>query len=452
MKKVYLIAAMLIAGSIANAVEIDLDTAVNMAYKNNFEVKKAEKDVDTAKIQRGEAMKSLLPTVSYGFTYAKMENETDLSKGSKGGKVIGMTTGTGIEVLSLPSETIKIPGSDNLYSHGIKVKQPIYVGGMEWAGLEMANSGERKANLQIEQQKANTRQTIISDYLQVVKAEKNKAILENAIKELSENYKKMEEMANLKMVPKTSVLEMKSRTIDMESNLIGVNTGVELAKLTLKNDIGIDAKEELKLKEFKTDFTKGTTFNLEEDIKYALKNKRAVKMLEIYKRVVKENINLARGGVLPTIYAFFNYDWKAFKLEDSFKSENGSWTAGLTINMSIWDWGITFDKMGEKTNDLIKAELDEKNTLNMMEMGIRAGYLEMDRLKKLIDAKKAALDNAKENYNIEKDKLDMKMSTATDFLSAENLLRKAETDVATTEIDYYIAIEKYKNLIEREEK
>lgn len=451
MKKIYFITAMLIAGSIANAIELDLDTAVDMAYKNNFEIKKAAEDLDTAKLQRGEAMKSLLPKLSYNFGYVKLDKPVVLSYGSSGGNPIGVDS-LGGKVLSLPSSKKELADSENNYSHSFQVAQPIYIGGMEWAGLEMANSGEKRAVLQMQQQKANTKLVITENYLKVIKAEKSKIIMENALREMNENYKKMEEMSNLKMIPRTSLLEMKSRIIDMESNIIGMTTAVEMAKLTLKNDLGIDSKEELKVKEFKPDLSKLSGITLDEDIKYALKNKRAVKMLEIYKRVVKENINVARGGVLPTITAFFKYDYKANKLEESFESDKSSWAAGVNLSINLWDWGITFDKMGERTNDYDKAELDEKNALSGIEMGIRAGYLEIDRLKKLIDSKKSALENAKENYNIEKDKLNMKMSTATEFLGAENLLRKAETDVATTEIDYYLAFEKYKNLIEREEK
>lgn len=404
------------------AVEIDIEQAKNMAGKNNPDIKKSEKDYENTALQKKEAVKYILPSLSLNSTLAKM--------------------GTNV---GFPSES-------EFFSNSLTLTQPIYYAGKEWAGLRMAQIANKISKISLIRKERDTEIAIVEDYMNLLKAQENKKIMENSINEMRVNYNRMEELYNLKMVTKTPLLDMKTKMSELESTIISMDMAVEIAKLSLKSKLGIPFKEELVIKDVEINVTSLSAINIEEDIKFAFANKDAFKLLEYSKMIKASEKRLAMSNMLPQIAFVFKYTMQGTELGDSIDVDKSSWNAGVGINMNLWDWGITVNKMAEKDNEMKKIEIDEKMTKDSIEMAVRKYYYDIERLQKMFDAKTEALSSVKESYEIEKEKFDLKMTTASDFLTYENAMRRAEIDLVNAKIDYYVAYQKYYNFIEKEAK
>lgn len=421
--------SLLILSITSQGMGISLEEAIEKATKNNYEIKNVKKDVTNIKLQKKQAYKAVLPKVEYSGNYAKMQEKMDNTKSS----------------------------SDNLYQHSINLNQPIYNGGNMWTAIKIAGISEKMTDYNLAIKKDEIEIQVIESYVGIIKLEKQLEILKNSSKEIEENYKKVKEFYELGMVTKTSLLEMEYSKIELESNVIAIENNILISKLNFKNDLGIDESKNIELKDLNLDNMKKDGGELAKDIKVATKNNLNVKLLEINMDIQKEQEKIARSNLLPKINLQFSYKspeistGKAYELTDSIKFDNWEWRAGISFSLNLWDWGSNVDGVSIEKNNTKKMEYSKKQNENNIKLGIRSVYYEMERLNKLLEAKERGVASAKENYEMEKEKLEEKITTATDFLAAENRLRQSEIDILETKMDYFVAKAKYKNMIGKKE-
>ncbi|OQY10191.1 MAG: hypothetical protein B6I28_01475 [Fusobacteriia bacterium 4572_132] len=425
MKKKLIGISLLAISLMSQGAEISLKEAIEKATKNNYEMKSVKKDIANIKLQKKQAYKAVLPKVDYSGSYAKMQEKMD------------------------PTES----NSDNLYQHSINLTQAIYNGGNMWTAIKIAGIYDGMAGYNLLAKKDEIEIQVIESYVGIIKLEKQLEILKNSLKEIEGNYKKVKEFYELGMVTKTSLLEMEYSKIELESNIIAIENNILISKLRFKNDLGINESEKIELKDLKLDNIKENGRELEEDIKVATKNNLNIKLLEMNLKAQKQNEKIAKSKLLPKINLQFSYaspnkmTGKAYELTNSIKLDDWEWSAGISFSMNLWDWGSNIDGVSIEKNNTGKMEYSKKQNENNIKLGIRSLYYEMERLTKLLEAKERGVLSAKENYEMEKEKLEEKITTTTDFLAAENRLRQSEIDILETKMDYFVAKEKYNNMI-----
>ena len=86
-----------------NAIELDVETTIQMAYNNNIEVRNAMKNIENYELMKKEAIKNGLPTIKFSGQYLKIEDV-----------------------------------DDELGANNISLEQPIYVGGAVLEGIKVS--------------------------------------------------------------------------------------------------------------------------------------------------------------------------------------------------------------------------------------------------------------------------------------------------------------------------
>ena len=193
----------------ASAKELTLEEAVEMGIKNNYQVKKDEKNLENVKLQVKEAYKLGMPKLSYSGTFTRMEEY----KNSSGNLV------------------------DSNYSNQIILQQPLFAGGQVITGIKVASIGEEQSKYSLQNTKNSVRLEVIEAYGSIIKLQKNLEVTERALNELNKNYEVMSEKYQLKMVTKNVLLEMEYSISDLESTIIQIKNGIEISKIDLKNKI-----------------------------------------------------------------------------------------------------------------------------------------------------------------------------------------------------------------------
>ncbi|MGM0508307.1 MAG: TolC family protein [Fusobacteriota bacterium] len=411
---------------------ITLDEAIGKAYENNFEVKNSELDAENVELQKKQAYKTVLPKVDYSGSFAKLKDKMQKENPS----------GSGM---------IEIEDSDSMYNHSIKVSQPVYNGGTMWTAIKIAKISEDMSDYNLENKKDEIKLSVMESYIGILKLKKEVGVLKSSLEEIDRNHIKLEEFYDLGMVTKTPVLDIEYRKIELESNIMALENNIKIAKSSLKNSLGIKDSEPIELVDLELEDMKYDS-ELNGDVKYAMDNNLNLKLLDINMKIKKEQEKITRANLLPKINLQFEYknpETEMFTLEDSIKINDWTWQAGISFNINLWDWGKNLDKLSETKNKTEKFKNEKKNNEENIKLGIRSKYYELERLEKLLNSKEKAYDSAKENYLIEKEKLDENISTATDFLEAENRLRKTEIEIIKTKLDYKLAQEDYKIMVGR---
>lgn len=414
-KNVFLLLASILFLNV-NAIELDVETALKMAYNNNIEVINAQKNIENYELMRKEAVKTGLPVIKFNGQYSKIEDK-----------------------------------DDEMASNNIVLEQTIFAGGAVIEAIKVSGITREYGYLELAKAKQDIKLEILTLYSEILKLDKNLLTMKKSLEELNENYKLAEEQYKLNMITKTTLLQLKYRIIELESNILDIENGIEISKMSLKKEIGVPVAETIELKTEEHDFKWTEDINFEEDIEYARQNNIDIKMTEIASKLQKSSEVIQRADLLPKVGLNFNYGngQSAVALSDSFKSDNISWSAGVGVSMTIWDWGKNYDKLKRAKNETTKVKNTEKDVNKSILIGVRSSYMELVKLQKLIEAKQEAVESAEENYKLEKEKFEARIITATDFLDAENQVRNSKVELINTKADYYIAYQNYLNIIGR---
>lgn len=407
MKKA-LLTALLTLSVISHAMDLSLEKAIELGLENNTEVKNENLNYENYEIQRKEAIKTALPTITHTVSILEEENDED----------------TNYQKISL--------------------SQPIFTGGKVITAIKNSKKYLEQGELNLEKTKRETKQDIIEQYTNILKLEENRKILEDSRLQLEENYKNLDEQFNVGLITKTSLLEMRYSIIEIESQIIEIENNSIIAKLNLKNNIGIDSRKEIELNNIYFDNEELDKIDLEEDIKTTIETGIDAKMVKIGTELVKANQDIVRADLLPKVNFVLNYENKT---NDYLDDSEFDWTYGIEMELYSFNFGSNKDAYKRAKNESKKQKNTEKSAIDNIELNIKSKYYELERLEKLIEAKEESVESAKENYNLEKEKLIAGITTTTDFLAAENRLRESDIDLINTNIDLYVKYNDYINTI-----
>lgn len=404
----------------AMSMEITLEQAVELSYKNNVNVINAEKDLENYELSKKEAFSSALPKLTYSGSASIMQEQ----------------------IVSTNND------SDNLYSHSIDLSQSVYSGGKIKTAIELADIYNEIGVLNFEKIKKTTRLEIINAYLEIIKLEKSKKLYADSLSELNEQLFEIKEMYSLGMVSKTSVLQLEYQSIEMKSTIEQLKNSIEVSKLSLKNQIGISESEEIKLKEINIVEENIQDRNFDEDIEYGIENSVDAKIAKLSTLIQKGSETIEKSDLLPEVDASLSYGSSEYTVSDSLSNDEWEWKATLSFSFDLWDWNVDRNELKRAKNETKKMEETEKDTLKNIELSIRSEYLELFRLAILLEAKNEALESSEENYRLEKERYSEGLISTIDFLAAKNSLTTSQVDVASAEIDLYYAYQVYLDSIE----
>lgn len=402
-------------------VEIDLNTATEKVIEKSETIKKYNLDLENSKLQKKEAFKSGLPSIGYSGTIAKSEDKNTFT------------------------------GSDEYHQYKLTLSQPIFNGFRIITAIKNGDKYVKLSEYALEKEKNDEKLQITKNYIEALKLKKQIEILENSKKELEKNFEKLQKMYELGFVMKSDILDMNYGLIELESTILQMKNTLEIVKLSIKNDLGIDSNEKIVLKDVENIDEKTNVLNidLEKDLVKIKNESLTAKILDINLDLAKAAEKFERANLLPMVNAQFSYGNQTTygSIEDAFKADNLDWSIGINISGTLYNFGKNTDAYKRSKNNTKKTEYDRKSTKDGLEIALRSAYLDIIRLQKVLEAKEKALESAKENYKYQEKRLENNLIDSITFLKAENSLREANIGYNTTKLDLYYAIENYKNLL-----
>ena len=155
----------------------------------------------------------------------------------------------------------------------------------------------------------------------------------------------------------------------------------------------------------------------------------------------KEMVSASRADWFPQVFLFGDYYYnrpnqRYLPLENKF---NDTWDVGVALSWKLWDWGNTSSKVDEAEQTVLQAKTASNLLREGIELEVRKNFLNMLSQKNKIYASLAALESAKEDYRITKNKFDQQTISSSDLIDAESSLLEAETNYTITQIDFEIA-------------
>ena len=390
---------------------LDLDNTIQRALEKDKSIKSAELSVDNATLDKKQAFKSGLPSVSYYLA----------------------TT------------------PDSEYSQGyLTLNQKIFDGGKTFIAIKNSNKYLEASQYGLEGTKNSVGISVTNQYISILKYQKQLEVLKNSKKELENNYKRINRLYELNLITKTEVLDLNYSLIELDSSVVQIENALEIAKLNLKNTIGISKNDTVNLQEINDLSIDIDSIDFDKDLREAKEKSISAKSAKVATELKKALEGTSRAELMPSVEFMLrhgNITQADGGVSNVFKNENVDTLSTISISGTLFDWGSNYDAYKQTKNNTKIAQEDEKEAQDSIEVNLRTSYLELLRLSKLKESKEKALESSSENFRYQKQRYEEQLINSTDFLNAENRLRESEIGLVNAELDLYYQYKNYLTLL-----
>ncbi|MGL5051168.1 MAG: TolC family protein, partial [Fusobacteriaceae bacterium] len=356
--------------------ELTLESAIDLALENGKTIKSAEFSKENANLNVKRAFKAALPTVTYNGQYQMSEHTkrsmNDMNSDEKTG-----------------------------YTQTLGVSQPLFRGGAITGGIIGAKASKNMANIYVLAEKRDVRLDIISLYSSIINYERDITVLNSSMKELEARQMKQNEQLNLRLITKADLLKTEYSILELESQITGTKTNLEIAKKDLKLKLMIPKGEEVTLKSFLVPQNLTLGIDFENDLESALNNSLSAKLAMNKVDYASAEKIVARSSLLPQVDAFGSYGTakESHKFDNSF--DNAELRGGLSVKWEVFSFGSTMDEYSVAKNNESIENLNKELTSDSIKLSITKNYRELIRLEQLKTSRNKSLEASTENFNID---------------------------------------------------
>ncbi len=403
---------------------LTLERAIEIALKENSQVKIAKFEIEKSESKLIESYSSLIPNLSGEGSYIRNIKKPVFFLPDFFG-------GTG------QVRPIEI-GSRNSYSAQLKIGVPIFVGQV-YTGIVMSKLGLELTKISYEETLAQIRLNVTKAFLDVLLTRETEKFVKESYENAIRNLENARKLNSAGLISDFDYLSAQVEVEKIKPNVLQAEYTYQTALNFLKALLNLSAEDSIEVNgNIQSLFVNRTMPSINE---YVVENTFSLKILSLQKQIADKNIMLQRWGHFPSFVAFGNYQVQT-QAED-FNFNNYKWVksaaVGLSLSVPIFSgFGIKSkveqaeiqSKQLEETINFTRKQLDIAitNTRNRILTGLEK-----------IDAQKLNKEKARRSYEIAEIRFREGMSTQLEVSNANLNLLSAELGYAQAIYDYLVA-------------
>ena len=293
-----------------------------------------------------------------------------------------------------------------VYMGGIRVEQPLYMGGKIRAAYRMSVLGKEMA----EMNEALTATEVIlktdKAYALVVKAQEMKKVADKYNAVLRELLSNVESAYKHGLKPQNDVLKVQVKLNESELSIRKAENALRLATMNLCHLIG-----------------KPLVSDISARPEYAILDKQV--------EIAGQQVRLNRSELLPKVGIMGSYDYvHGFELNDQMLMDKGSFSVLLNVSIPLFHFGERSNKVRAAKAKLMQSRLEQENMNEQMMLELTQAANNLDEARLESELSDRSLLQAEENMKVSKSQYEVGLETLSDYLEAQALWQQAyETQV-----------------------
>ena len=326
-----------------------------------------------------------------------------------------------------------------IYTGGITLEQPIYMGGQIRAAYRMSKFGKQVA--QASEALTTTEVIVQTDeaYAMVVKANELKKVALTYYSLLEELLKNVENALKHGLKSRNDVLKVQVKMNEAELSLRKADNAVRLATMNLCHCIGRPLDTDLRVSD--------ELPNVDDAVDvYAgdISGRPEWAILSGQVAINEQQVKLSRSELLPKIGLQGGYNYMhGIEVNDQTLVDKGAFSVLLNVSIPIYHFGERSNKVRAAKAKLEQSRLEQEdsNEQMMLELSQAINNFDEARLEKRLAER--SLEQAEENMRVSRTQYDVGLETLSDHLEAQALWQQAYQTKVEAAYQLYLAYVNY---------
>ncbi|WP_010228059.1 TolC family protein [Gillisia marina] len=423
MKKTILLACLFLISAVVTAQtkKWSLQECVAYALENNISVKQSALDIESAEIERLDAVGNFIPSLN--------------GRGS-----LTSSGGLSINPTSNQFENTRFTS----FSGGFSSSLALFDGLRNLRQLERAKLSKLASQYSLEQMKDDIALFVANSYLQVLFNKQNAEVLRSQNTITIDQLKRTQDLVDAGVLPKGDLLEIEATAANEQQRIIVAENNIKISLISLAQLLLIKDYENFDIVEgdyniVGNEMLANSPYEL---IEKAKEERYEIKIAEEQKAIAEKDVQIAKGAYYPTLSAFFDYNTR-YADNDNFGRdftrqlyENDGVSYGLQMNIPILNGFATRNQVKRSKINVERAEYRLEQAELDLEANVYQAYVDAQGALKAYEAAQSALDAQDQAYLYATERFDVGLTNAFDFSQSKVRLENAQTELLRTKYDY----------------
>ena len=392
---------------------LSLETAVELAYRNNEQLRIALLQLERAQAGLRAELATRLPTV-------------DLTA--------GLQTGDQISASGIQANADEIITT---LRGGVRSDYDLGLSGERAARIRAARDQVRLAELQVESTRAQLRLETINEYYTIQQAIESIRINRAFLDEAERNLRDTELREEVGVGTRFDVLRADVQVANARQELTRAVSQRQIAQRQLARRLNVSPNVDLTT--LPVEIAGAWPLSLEESIVLAYQNRAELEQFLVEREFNQEQRQIALARVRPSLGLFAEYN-----LQDILTPSEGAFDDGFSLGAQfswrLFDGGAAQARADQAERDVNIDESEFENTRNQIRIEVEEAYFTLLANQENIDTAALAVDQAQEALELANLRFNAGVGTQLDVLSATSELTNAEGNLVTAVLDYNRAL------------
>lgn len=391
---------------------VSLEEAIELAYRNNPDLRTAQLELEQSQAALREAQAALFPTVSVSGQL-QGQNTTSTS----------LAPGGGIET----SESIGAVGQAQL-----DATYSLFSSGARAASIRAAQEQVRLSELEVERRQEELRINVANDYYDLQEAIESIRINEAFLEEAERNLRDTSLREEVGVGTRFDVLRAEVQVANAEQDLVNSQANRRVAERVLANSLNVPPS--LSITTVPVEIAGSWSLSLEESIVQAFQNRAELEQ-QLTQREISEQLRRQELAALgPQVNLFANYLISdTLTTSDSF---NDTYQFGVQVSMDLFEGGAARARARQQELNIEIADRTFEETRNAVRADVETAFFTLQSNFDNIDTASLAVEQAQEALDLAILRFEAGVGTQLDILDAQSELTDAEVNRVQAIVGY----------------
>lgn len=401
--------------------EWTLQECIAYALENNISIKQSELNVEASEIDKIDAIGNFIPSLN-------------------GTARISENTGSSINPVTNTFETEVFTSATGGISSGLT----IFDGWRNVYQLQRAKLNRLASQYSLDVMKDNISLFVANAYLDVLFNKETVKVLTAQNQITGEQLDRTQELVDAGSLPAGDLLEIRATNADEKQRIIVAQNNVRIALVSLAQTLLIKDYDNFDIAEDEYEIIDDGLLdkNVNTIIEKAKEERNEVKLAEQNLSLAEKDVQISKGGYLPTLSAFFQYNtrWADNDFLDRDFTEqlyqNDGLNYGFSLNVPILNGFATRNSVKRSKINVKRTEYELEQAKLDLESNVYQAYVDAQGAKEAYAAALVAVESQRQANEYAQERFDVGLTNAFDFSQSKIRLQNSEVEAKRTKYDY----------------